>query len=304
MEKKIKIKLILFIIFISINLYSKSLFDQYLELKKPENYPDFVRVYEIFFKPLSLKQTTELIVDLYNKNKVDCDDLEVIIGIFKNKLMNNNDYLKLKEIEPYLHRTEIFWGYKIYDQQEIKLCTNLLKWGILFKEKNKIDELLWIKRFIVSITLAYDIGEILKTSLDNGIWRIYDNDIKTSILLKKINNTYVDDNKKEFYIFLEKNKVAKIFNGNGRSEKEYYENARIKSIEGKTQKGKIITIEFDDTYGYQDLKLPKEAESSVNFFIKEINPGTVNNYIYISELEPNYKYFDFVYNEFLPKIRL
>jgi hypothetical protein len=107
-----------------------------------------------------------------------------------------------------------------------------------------------------------------------GIWAITDNDIKTTAVV----------NKDKFSLKLMPGGELKIFNGNGRSERLYYKNARIKKMEGRTKNGKKVVFFFKDKFGWSTIKVPEWIKEQVELKITEVYPGTKYKDLCISEI--------------------
>lgn len=227
---------------------------------------------------------------LITQNSLDGAFSECIRGDFALRLSKEFSKINLVEKEFLKKNIDIFSELQISPLDEKKL----IEFGIQAKNKNNFKDLYNVKRYIVFNLIAYPhidqnssfilntVGENIKCDIEKencwryGYWALFDNDEKTTAVI----------NQNDFLIDMRPNQTIKIFNGNGKSEDLYYKNSRIKKLSGKSQSGKQIEINFQDTLGWKEIKLPSEIQENIQLKIAEIYNGTKYKDLCVSELRP------------------
>jgi len=211
-----------------------------------------------------------------------------------------------------------------YDSKKTKMFFDkLLEVGKSSKKSGDVKNYYNIKRyfsyFVVSVywpTVGEIRWEFFPSRLTDeyfwkyGKWAMYDNDTKTTAVV----------NTNDFGITLERGKPIRIFNGNGRSERLYFDNGRVRKLAGEARRKRLlgykkerVEIELEDRYGWQEIRLPDWVyDNRVLLKIVEIYPGQKYQDICISEIDENWQFrpagFDegrkYIYEHLLPQLRL
>ncbi len=203
-------------------------------------------------------------------------------------------HIKINKIEKIFNenKKKLYQYLNFFSYKDVK---NIYKIGKKFKYKRSIKNLYQVKRLLVNCiffnegTYYYNFvmryfnlmcfGEKKKTC-NKESWMLFDNDIKTTVALRKNN----------FSIKIGNDSQILIFNGRGESKEEFENSNKIKSM-WAIYKNRKIKILLKNNFGWQTIKLPSyvklKKNEYLNFKVGELySSGKDNNLVHISEIKP------------------